>query len=91
MKTIKEKYKKLKAELYRPKPYKLMCGQECIDILWSHKAAKRALHYKCEELKKYPILKLVDTIMNGAFMIKYQKRIHLSERQKSSVNRNVKN
>ena len=40
--------------LYKPKLWALYCNGYFIDYFLSHKAAKRALHYKCMQMKKYP-------------------------------------
>ncbi len=40
--------------LYRPKPWALYCNDSFTSSYPSHNAAKRALHHKCEEMKKYP-------------------------------------
>ena len=45
---------KEKQELYKPKPWALYDNDEFLESFESHKAAKRALHYKCEVAKKYP-------------------------------------
>lgn len=39
---------------YLPKPYALYCNGEFVESFPSHKAAKLALHRKCELMKKYP-------------------------------------
>ena len=43
-----------KETLYRPKRWALYCNDEFVTSFPSHNAAKRELHYKCEEMKKYP-------------------------------------
>lgn len=43
-----------KQERYGPKPWALYCNNEFVMSFDSHKAAKLALHKKCEEMKKYP-------------------------------------
>ncbi len=45
---------KEKDELYKPNPWALYCNNNFVTSYPSHNAAKRALHYKCEEMKKYP-------------------------------------
>ena len=40
--------------LYSPKPWALYCNGSFVCSYSSHNAAKRALHRKCEEMKKYP-------------------------------------
>lgn len=40
--------------LYRPKPWALYCNGNFVMSYSSHNAAKRALHHKCVEMKKYP-------------------------------------
>ena len=32
----------------------MYCNREFVSSYHSHNAAKRALHYKCEDMKKYP-------------------------------------
>ena len=43
-----------KKRLYHPKPWALYCNGNFVMSYFSHNAAKRALHYKCENIKKYP-------------------------------------
>lgn len=43
-----------KSKLYKPKQWALYCNDTFVDVFPSHTAAKKALHYKCEEMKKYP-------------------------------------
>lgn len=43
-----------KKALYCPKPWALYCNGEFVWPYPSHAEAKRALHRKCEEMKKYP-------------------------------------
>ena len=43
-----------KKALYSPKPWALYCNGEFVWSYPSHAEAKRALHRKCEEMKKYP-------------------------------------
>ena len=43
-----------KKRLYHPKPWALYCNGNFVMSYFSHNAAKRALHYKCENMKKYP-------------------------------------
>ena len=40
--------------LYQPKPWALYCNNTFVDSYPSHNAAKRALHRKCMDMKKYP-------------------------------------
>lgn len=40
--------------LFRPKPWALHCNNVFVDSFPSHAAAKRALHLKCVEMKRYP-------------------------------------
>lgn len=39
---------------YSPKPWALYCNNSFITSFPSHNAAKRALHKKCEDMKRYP-------------------------------------
>lgn len=39
---------------FKPKPWALYNNDEFVESFESHKAAKRALHNKCEICKKYP-------------------------------------
>jgi len=43
-----------KKRMSRPKPWALYCNGIFVISYPSHNAAKRALHYKCEDMKKYP-------------------------------------
>ena len=43
-----------KRTLYEPKPWALYCNDEFVCSFPSHNEAKRVLHRKCEEMKKYP-------------------------------------
>lgn len=43
-----------KKALYCPKPWALYCNGEFVWSYPSHAEAKRALHRKCELMKKYP-------------------------------------
>ena len=43
-----------KQEQFKPKEWALYNNGEFITSFRSHKAAKLALHKKCEEMKKYP-------------------------------------
>lgn len=45
---------KEKEEQFRPKRWALYNNEKFITSFNSHKAAKLALHKKCEEMKKYP-------------------------------------
>lgn len=45
---------KEKENEFKPKPWALYNNDEFVESFESHKAAKRALHYKCEICKKYP-------------------------------------
>ncbi len=46
--------KEEKEQLYKPKRWALYCNDEFVMSYESRNAAKRALHYRCEEAKKYP-------------------------------------
>ena len=43
-----------KEQQYAPKRWALYCNDDFVDSFDSHKAAKLALHKKCENMKKYP-------------------------------------
>ena len=43
-----------KKEQFKPKKWALYNNEEFITSFCSHKAAKLALHKKCEMMKKYP-------------------------------------
>ena len=46
--------KEEKKSLFRPKPWALYCNGIFVTSYPSHNAAKRVLHYKCEDMIKYP-------------------------------------
>lgn len=46
--------KEEKQSLYSPKPWALYNNGEFVTAFRSHTAAKKALHHKCEEMKRYP-------------------------------------